>query len=251
VLFRSHILELLPAYALNSLEPEEEQQVTDHLGRCGACRAEWMVYQELVNSLAFAVPQRSPSPRLKATLLQAVQSQMTPQPEKPQVAARRSFMSGLKDGLAGLFRPAMAPAWGLISLVLVIVLAAGNLFLWQQLQQRSKPVAETSFLLVHLKGTDAAPNASGLMVITDKGEAGTLVIDSLPALDPTKQYQLWLIRDGKRTSGGVFSVDKDGYGSLWIDAPNPLVDYPSFGITIEPKGGSNGPTGVKVMGGNF
>jgi hypothetical protein len=42
------------------------------------------------------------------------------------------------------------------------------------------------------------------------------VVDHLGALSPEQQYQLWLIQDGKRTSGGVFSVSSEGYASLVI-----------------------------------
>jgi anti-sigma-K factor RskA len=77
------------------------------------------------------------------------------------------------------------------------------------------------------------------------------VVDSLPVLDVTHQYQLWLIKDGKRTSGGVFSVSQAGYGALAISSPQPLKEFAAFGITIEPAGGSPGPTGDKVMGGSL
>jgi len=98
-----------------------------------------------------------------------------------------------------------------------------------------------------LTGTEAAPGATGTIVISMAGESGTLVVDGLPSLDEAHQYQLWLIRDGQRTSGGVFSVNPEGYGSLWISFPANLTSYDAFGITIEPAGGSPGPTGDKVM----
>ncbi len=90
-----------------------------------------------------------------------------------------------------------------------------------------------------------------MLVISRDGDHGTLVVDGLSALDPAQQYQLWLIRNGKRTSGGVFSVDQQGYGSLWVKSQAPLISYTSFGITIEPAGGSPGPTGKKVLGGDL
>jgi len=55
--------------------------------------------------------------------------------------------------------------------------------------------------------------------------------------------------NGKRTNGGVFSVDQDGYAVMEVYAPQPLSAYPQFGITVEPAGGSPAPTGEKVMGG--
>jgi hypothetical protein len=63
-------------------------------------------------------------------------------------------------------------------------------------------------------------------------------------------FGLALNSDGLRTSGGVFAVNPEGYGALWISSPEPLSSYPAFGITIEPVGGSPGPTGEKVLGGN-
>ena len=69
-------------------------------------------------------------------------------------------------------------------------------------------------------------------------------------LDDAQQYQLWLIRDGERTSGGVFSVSQSGYTAMQVYSREPLASFDAFGITIEPYGGSPGPTGDKVLGGD-
>lgn len=106
-------------------------------------------------------------------------------------------------------------------------------------------------MAVQFQGTNAAPNATGLLVISLDGMHGTMVVDQLPVLGEAEQYQLWLIQDGERTSGGVFSVDTQGYKSLYIDSPEPLASYSAFGITVEPAGGSPGPTGEKVLGGEL
>ena len=90
-----------------------------------------------------------------------------------------------------------------------------------------------------------------MLVISSDGEHGTLVVDGLPPLDASQQYQLWLIQDGQRTSGGIFSVDGEGYGSLWITSPKPLISYQAVGITVEPAGGSPAPTGERVLGGEL
>ncbi len=100
-----------------------------------------------------------------------------------------------------------------------------------------------------MTGTTHDPGATGMLVISQDGNLGTLIVDNLPALDSTHQYQLWLIQDNQRASGGVFSVSQDGYGALMVHSTVPLITYSSFGITIEPTGGSPGPTGEKVMGG--
>ncbi len=140
------------------------------------------------------------------------------------------------------------PVWGLVSLILIVALAISNLWLWGQLN-RPQPVTEPGVMSsIALIGTEAAPMATGLLVISTDGEHGTLVVEGLPDLDSERQYQLWLIHDGQRTNGGVFSVNEEGYGSLAISSPQPLSSYSAFGITIEPVGGSPGPTGDRVLG---
>ena len=75
-----------------------------------------------------------------------------------------------------------------------------------------------------------------------------MVVEGLPVLDEDHEYQLWLIRNGQRASGGVFSVDADGYGAMVVSSPEALSNYSAFGITVEPEGGSPGPTGDRVLG---
>ena len=75
--------------------------------------------------------------------------------------------------------------------------------------------------------------------------------EALLELDPQHQYQLWLIQDEVRTSGAVFSVSDKGYGSVQISSAEPLGSYSTCGVSIEPSGGSPGPTGKKVLGGTF
>ena len=118
-----------------------------------------------------------------------------------------------------MFSEAPLPAWGLASLAVVVILLVSNLALWRQVNQlRSNPAA-TALRVVNLDGTQFSPGASGMIIMSKNGEYGTLVVDHLGALSPEQQYQLWLIQDGKRTSGGVFSVSSEGYASLVIASP--------------------------------
>ena len=142
--------------------------------------------------------------------------------------------------------------------MLVQALLFSNFFLLQRVnrlratENGAPGGAQGELITVALNGTKIAPNAAGMLVMDTHGEYGVLVVDSLPQLTNDQQYQLWLIEDGQRTSGGIFSVNEGGYGSIVLVSPQrPLTEYPSFGITIEPAGGSPGPTGDKVLGGEF
>lgn len=227
--------ELLPAYALDCLDEEDIIIASEHLPVCDSCQAELRAYQAVVDGLALAVPDAEPASDLKRRLMDRVQ----PVPAQSPTSWWGQLTNLLKRS---------APAWGVAGLVLIVALLIGNLWLWGQLRS-SQGVTEPEVLgTIPLIGTEVSPYATGLLVISQDGEHGTLVVDGLGPLSKEQQYQLWLIRDGQRTSGGVFSVSEEGYGSLWISSPEPLSSYSAFGITIEPAGGSPGPTGDKVLG---
>lgn len=228
-----HILDLVPAYALGALDADEYQKAARHLEVCQSCQAELDVYRQLTADLALAAPQRNPPQHLKARLMDQI--------HQPVDQVPSSWMQKL---WARVHR--LSPVWSLTSFVLILVLAVSNIFFWQQSRQM-----QSRLHTLALNNTSAAPNATGLLVLSVDGARGTLVVDGLPSLGESQQYQLWLIAGGQRTSGGVFSVGKKGYGYLWIKAPEPLNSYESFGITIEPYGGSPGPTGEKVLHGQF
>ena len=232
------VLELIPAYALGALGTEDRQQVQAHLDHCPECQSELRAYQGMVESLALAVPQREPPAVLKQRIMERAAS-----PVKSAVVPATSAWQMISARFSRL-----APAWGAVSLVLVILLVVNNIWLWQRvgkLESRSK------FQVVALAGSESSPNAAGVLVISSDGMEGTLVVEHLPGLEPAFQYQLWLIQDGARTSGGVFSVDADGYAHLQVDSQVPLLSFDAFGVTIEPYGGSPGPTGKKVLGGEL
>jgi anti-sigma-K factor RskA len=60
-------------------------------------------------------------------------------------------------------------------------------------------------------------------------------------------FQLWLRKDDVRLSAGVFQVDATGSGTLVFHVPEPLDTLDALGITTEPVGGSEGPTGQGVV----
>jgi anti-sigma-K factor RskA len=234
-----HVFDLLPAYALGCLDREEDLRVAEHLATCGMCRGELESYRSLVAELPFAIAESDPPPGLKEVILERAHKAKGIEPAAPKTSwwQRLPWIGA-------------APAWSMVSLVLILVLGASNLLLWGRLSTLESR-QQASLKTILLQGTESAPNATGLLVISLDGSHGTIVVDRLPVLSESQQYQLWLIRDGKRTSGGVFSVDDKGYKGMYIKSPEPLDSYMSFGITVEPAGGSPGPTGEKVLGGEL
>jgi anti-sigma-K factor RskA len=145
----------------------------------------------------------------------------------------------------------LLPAWGLASLFLIVGLAASSFLLWQRVNTLEYATAPGGMRAVPLNATDAAPDATGFVLISTDGEDGALVVDGLPPLGEDREYQLWLVRNGERTSGAIFSTDEKSYAGTRIRAPRSLLDYSAVGITIEPAGGSEKPTGAQVLHGTL
>ncbi len=232
----THVLDVLPAYVLGSLETEEAARVEGHLRSCLICRNESDAWGEVAGQLSLAAPVRVPSPALKGRLRQRVGA-TPPQPRARVQAGRYSR------------RERFLPGWSLVSLCLIVAFAALSLFLWQRLEQPGSVASRNGMHAVPLNSTDSVSKATGFVLISQDGDSGTLVVDGLPPLADSQQYQVWLIRDGQRTSGAVFSTDEKSYATTRIRAPGSLLTYSAVDITVEPVGGSPQPTGTKVLGG--
>lgn len=234
----THVLDLLPAYAIGSLDADELHRVEEHLLGCWICRDESRAFQAVADELSLAAPIAVPSPDLRDRLMQRVRSTRVKVEEKvSQPLVRRPFWERL------------LPAWGLASLFLILGLAASSFILWQRINNLEYATAPGGMRAVPLRATDAAPHATGFVLVSADGGEGALVVDGLPPLGENQQYQLWLSRDGQRTSGAVFSTDEKSYGGTRIRAPRSLLEYSAVGITIEPAGGSSQPTGQQVLAG--
>jgi anti-sigma-K factor RskA len=240
-----HVSERIPAYVLEILEPEERWIVTSHLSECDSCRQQLAEYRATMDLLAESLPLREPPDRLRSLVLQKVDRAASHQP------VQRIPIKGFWDSLKSFLVQPAGLALVLLLLVLNIGLAINTIHLNRQLGsiQARLPVGDVR--VIPMAGTDQAPGSTGYMMIFTNETAGTLAVREAPILEPGYQYQVWLIKDGKRSSGGVFSVNGQGYGSLQIEANQPLQNYQAVGITIEPTGGSPAPTGAKVLGGNL
>ena len=67
-----HPLDLLEAFALDALEPEEEFAVEVHIGQCVTCAALVGDNRRVVAAIADSVPASLPSPELRSRLLNSV-----------------------------------------------------------------------------------------------------------------------------------------------------------------------------------
>lgn len=244
-----HVVDLLPGYALGCLDEDELLQVARHLPQCASCREELASYWTVVDRLPLSLTLQTPSPGLKDKILAGIDRPGVTRPvQQKETPARQTGVGGFFQSLFG--RPASF-ALAALALVFIVLLSLSNWMLWRQVNDLQARLPAGNMQFVQLSGTENAPGTYGYLMVFHEENYGTLVVEDAPSLPSGYQYQLWLIRDGKRSSGGVFSVDPDGYGVLEISSDLPLDTFSSFGITVEPQGGSSGPTGQKILGGDL
>lgn len=242
-----HVIDLLPAYALDCLDEEDSVLVSEHLTVCEQCRAELLSFQAVVDQLALAAPEATPSAGLKDRIMTRLQPE-THSPREEEDDVQLPWWQRLTI----VFRRT-APVWGLTCLLVAVILGISTWRLWQQIHPQPEDDMgdhahmEEAFEVVKLGCTPAVPNAAGELMISKDGRFALLVVVGLPVLEPGYKYQLWLARDGQRTSGGMFTVTSDGYGSMTISLPQSLSGYLHFDVTIEPAEGSPVPTGETVL----
>jgi anti-sigma-K factor RskA len=217
--------ELLPGLALGSLDSAEERELREHLARCAECRTELASLRSLVGELALSLPS-SPPP---AGLEERIMSALPPAQRRHQSRKRRL--------------PLMAAAMALIA-----VLGAGNIVQWQHGRGAAAPRNPRTLVTLTLEGRGS--ETFGTMVLDPDDSEGVLAVRGLSILDPARTYQLWLVKGGLRGSGGLFTVDAHGYGSLLLDVPPELRGFESFIVTTEPRGGSPAPSAGAVMEGH-
>lgn len=240
----AHLFDLIPEYALGSLEENEARQVAEHLAECSVCRQELRAFQTVADQLLLAVPEQTPSSALKARLMERI-SRLGEPAARPIETKRVSRSGGWQPPQKWI------PVGAFAGLVVILLLAVSNLLLWQRLNRLEVISGPLGMRAIVLQNTAAASDASAFVVMGADGKNGVLVVDHLPPLDESQEYQVWLMKDGVRTNGGTFTVDEEGYRGLRLDAPDSLLTYSDVYVTVEPAGGSAAPTGEWVLTGSL
>lgn len=231
---------LIPAYALGATELDETALVEAHLQQCARCRARLADYRLLSDDLLYAIPLAAAPPHLTDDLRRRV----TPPPvhRRPR----------------GRFALPRLPAFAAVAATVTLLLLS-NLY-WMtrtdRLERRFSVqstaiaiLAEAPTLTLH--GDAPAPDAHGVLYFRPGSTVAILHVYGLPSLPQDKTYQVWLIRDSQRESAGFLQVNEEGEAVLLMTAPRPMEEYDGLGVTVEPAGGSPGPTSPRVIGGTF
>lgn len=235
--------ENLAAYALGALDENESRRLEEHLETCSACQAELAEYTAVSNGLLSALPPQEPRPGLRKQLEAHL-------PDNRKASGTGAFWSWprISFGQAGIA-------------VAFVFLLGLNLYSALQMRRLQGQQAE---LTQHIYADQSAiamlayPGTQKISIY--EGVAGSLLLNAetntavlftwdLPELPEDQTYQIWLIdSQGNRVSGGLFEASLENeYTTVQVAASSPLDDFVGLGVTIEPWGGSPGPTGPNVL----
>lgn len=233
----------LGAYALGAIDLQELEMVEEHLSSCDQCQAHLADYNKIGEGLLHIPRPVQPPAAVRARLIATVASE----PETSSLIQRLLTLPLPRLGAVGA----------------IVFVMAFNITLFMQSRDLRKQVEQLAAQQQSSQTGLALASYPNARVAQISGDAigGTFVYDpgvriavayiwGLDQLESGQTYQAWLISpDGSRTSGGLIQPeDGSDFTVLVIDSPVPLSEFIGFGMTIEPEGGSDGPTGPRVLG---
>ena len=231
--------ENIPAYALGALDAEEAAALESHLQKCDSCRAELADYRSTSESAFAILPPQQPS----AALRKRLQGRLPGAQKISQTHLNWSF-GRLAVGIAILLLLAL----NLFSFLQVRALQNQQAQLIDQIENGQMALAMLSY-----PNTQAFPikeqNVMGSLLLDKEYNNAVLILRGLPAIADNQTYQIWLIAPNQeRTSAGLLRPQANlPFISEPIQATQDLTNFIGIGLTIEPAGGSDHPTGSQIF----
>ncbi len=253
--------ELAGPYALDILSDADRRTFEHHLPLCAECQAEVTDARAVAAGLAHTVEAVDPPAALRARVLEAATA-----------TDHTTTVPGVPASRAGVLPWALAAAASIAAVVLGLgwwntagrlartenelqaarqTLAAAQSRVADAQSVADRLTRELSVLSapdvvrVDLKGQPAAPAASG-RVHWSRSRGATFTAANLPPLEAGRVYQLWFVTAGAPVSAAI--VTPDAAGRLETVMPSPAgVEPTAFALTVEPAGGSPGPTGAMFL----
>ncbi|GIW04418.1 MAG: hypothetical protein KatS3mg059_1038 [Thermomicrobiales bacterium] len=231
----------LGAYALGTLDPEEERGIAQHLATCLECRQRLAVYDAVTEALGTAPDPVAPPPALRERLLHTIQATAGPA-RRPPVGSRQAART-------------ITVSWwmaGAVAAILVALLVGSGLLanrLKEMQNERTEAVAAERKLaqylgsggrvitLTSLPASDYGDSIGRGSLITAPGLPPLIVVNGCPPSAKQRIYRVWVARGSDRTRIGELFVRDDGTGWMEVKTPEPLTNFDLLGVTMEIGGG--------------
>ena len=231
--------ENIPAYALGALDAEDAAALEAHLRTCEACRDELAAYRATSDNLLINIHPQKPS----AALRQHLQRQL-PGTQKSERSRLKWSFGRVAVGIAIILLLVL----NVLSISQVRALQNQQAQLVHQIQNGQMALAMLSY-----PNTKSFPikekNVTGSLLLDKEYNNAVLILRGLPSIPDNQTYQIWLIAPNQdRTSAGLLRPQTDlPFISEPINATQDLANFVGIGMTIEPAGGSDHPTGMQIF----
>ncbi|GAA1736671.1 anti-sigma factor [Luedemannella helvata] len=229
------------AYALNALDDVERAAFARHVRDCTACATEVAELRETAARLADTVAQ-APPPRLRERVLAEI------------TRTRQTRRSGTDDtSSVRRWR-----RWAALASAAVVVAVAAATASWVVSDQRVREeraradrlAADQAEMNDVLTAADlmvrTVPVAGGRVTLAESRsrEAAVVVMSDLPVPPDGRVYQLWLMRGQAEAVSAAVMEPGQRAGMALVPE---LGDADQVGVTVEPAGGSTGPTSPALV----
>lgn len=240
-------LDLLTAYALDALEPEEIVRVSALLEQQPELRVTLAELRATLGLLPLALEEAEPPPDLRRRTLDfAVGRTPAAHPASAPIRERLRRWTYALGGLAGALLVALVVMVNQLSGTQAeLVRVQAELALAQDTQRQVAQIIQQPGALVTLAG------AGGQGAIVRRDDGALVLAANLPALQAGRVYQLWLIEgQNAPASGGIFTVDQQGLALVTLPSGSQALAADTFAVTDEPDPGSSGPTTPILISGS-
>lgn len=237
---------MVPAFVLGALDSDERAYVEQHLEACPGCQQLVAEYRQISDGLLHLAPTTAAPPGLWANIEAALEPANQPNALDRLMAPfrHRSEIGKLAVGLAGA------------GVVLMNILLLGRIDVLRQGQQQLQAQVDrnqTAMAVLTYPTSQAVDFQNeaifGTLVFDPGRPIAVLYAWGLEPLAADQTYQAWLVDDGgSRVSAGTFEPEVGNqFSVVLLRGPHALEDFISLGVTIEPAGGSAGPTSDPVL----
>jgi len=208
----------LAAYMLGALEPGEATELERHLGTCKRCREEMRWLGPAVHSLPESVERQEPPKQLRQSLMAEVRADARPAERPARVRSRR-----------WLLKPAVGFA--------VVALLVAGVVGYEVGRDGGEAGGGASTVVREINGMTVK--------MIQEGEGGRLELAGVPQPPEDKVFEAWVERDGEVEAVPALIVpDRHGHAETTIAD---MEGVETVMVTVEPRGGSETPTGKTVM----
>jgi anti-sigma-K factor RskA len=231
--------ENIPAYALGALDAKDAVALESHLRTCASCQEELAAYRATSNNLLMSLPPQEPS----AALRKRIQGRLPSAQQATRSRWNWSF-SRLAVGVA---------------IILLLLLNAFSFLQVRALQSQQAQLmdqiqnGQMALVMLSYPNTQSfaikQESVTGSLLLDKEYNNAVLILRGLPSLSENQTYQVWLISpDGDRTSAALLRPQTDiPFISQPLSSTQDLVNFIGVGMTVEPAGGSDHPTGAQVF----